>query len=73
VLKAAIRAQLEKMILLNRTRADFVEKFEALIESYNADSAMVEALYNELLALSHSNFCLPSNRYASRQYFEPFG
>lgn len=54
VLKAAIRAQLEKMIQLNRTRADFAEKFEALIESYNAGSATIEALYAELLALSSS-------------------
>ena len=54
VLKAAIRAQLEKMIRLNRTRADFAEKFEALIESYNAGSATIEALYTELLALSNS-------------------
>jgi type I restriction enzyme R subunit len=54
MLKAAIRAQLEKMIRLNRTRADFAEKFEALIESYNAGSATIEALYNELLALSNS-------------------
>jgi type I restriction enzyme R subunit len=54
VLKAAIRAQVEKMIQLNRTRTDFLEKFEALIESYNAGSASIEALYNELLALSNS-------------------
>ena len=54
VLKAAIRAQLDKMIRLNRTRADFAEKFEALIESYNAGSATIEALYAELLALSNS-------------------
>ncbi|MGB5147605.1 MAG: type I restriction endonuclease subunit R [Porticoccaceae bacterium] len=53
-LKAAIRAQLEKMIQLNRTRADFAEKFEALIESYNAGSRTIEALYAELLALSNS-------------------
>ncbi|MCP5248142.1 MAG: type I restriction endonuclease subunit R [Candidatus Accumulibacter sp.] len=52
-LKAAIRAQLEKMIQLNRTRADFAEKFEALIESYNVGSASIEALYAELLALSN--------------------
>jgi type I restriction enzyme R subunit len=54
VLKAAIRAQLEKMIQLNRTRADFAEKFEELIESYNAGSATIEALYAELLNLSNS-------------------
>nr|MCU0974459.1 type I restriction endonuclease subunit R [Burkholderiales bacterium] len=54
VLKAAIRAQLERMIQLNRTRADFAEKFEALIEAYNAGSATIEVLYAELLALSNS-------------------
>ena len=51
VLKAAIRAQLEKMIRLNRTRADFAEKFEALIESYNAGSRNIEELFEELLKL----------------------
>ena len=54
VLKAAIRAQLEKMIQLNRTRADFAEKFEALIESYNAGSRSIEELFAELVALSKS-------------------
>ena len=54
VLKAAIRAQLEKMIRLNRTRADFAEKFEALIESYNAGSRSIEELFDELVKLSNS-------------------
>ncbi len=54
VLKAAIRAQLEKMIQLNRTRADFAEKFEALIESYNAGSRSIEELFAELVVLSNS-------------------
>jgi type I restriction enzyme R subunit len=54
VLKAAIRAQLEKMIQLNRTRADFAEKFEALIESYNAGSRSIEELFEELVNLSNS-------------------
>lgn len=54
VLKAAIRAQLEKMIQLNRTRADFGEKFEALIESYNAGSRSIEELFEELVKLSNS-------------------
>jgi len=54
VLKAAIRAKLEKMVELNRTRADFSEKFEELIESYNAGSRTIEALYQELLDLSNS-------------------
>jgi type I restriction enzyme, R subunit len=54
VLKAAIRAQLEKMIQLNRTRSDFAEKFEKLIDGYNAGSRSIEALFAELLELSNS-------------------
>ena len=54
LLKAAIRAQLEKMIRINRTRADFAEKFETLIESYNAGSRSIEELFEELLTLSNS-------------------
>jgi type I restriction enzyme R subunit len=53
-LKAAIAAKLEKLIRLNRTRADFAEKFEALIESYNAGSRNIEQLFQELLNLSKS-------------------
>jgi len=54
VLKAAIRAQLEKLIELNHTRADFAEKFEALIESYNAGSRSIEELFDELVKLSRN-------------------
>ena len=54
LLKVAIRAQLEKMIRLNRTRADFAGKFETLIESYNAGSRSIEELFEELLKLSLS-------------------
>jgi len=54
VLKAAIRAQLEKMIQLNRPRADFGERFETLIESYNAGSRSIEQLYEELVKLTNS-------------------
>ncbi|MGY6214155.1 type I restriction endonuclease subunit R [Methylolobus aquaticus] len=54
VLKATIRAQLERMIQLNRTRADFAERFEALIESYNAGSRNIEELFAELVKLSQS-------------------
>jgi type I restriction enzyme R subunit len=54
VLKAMIRAQLEKMVQLNRTRADFSSKFEKLIESYNGGSRSIEELFAELVALSNS-------------------
>jgi type I restriction enzyme R subunit len=54
VLKAAIRAQLEKLIRLNKSRADYLAKFEELIESYNAGSRNIEDLFEQLLALSRS-------------------
>ena len=53
-LKAAIRAHLNKLIRLNRTRADYLTKFEELIESYNAGSRNIEELFAELLALSRT-------------------
>jgi type I restriction enzyme R subunit len=53
-LKATIAAKLEKLVRLNRTRADFAEKFEALIESYNNGSRNIEQLFEELLKLSNS-------------------
>ena len=54
VLKAAIRTQLEKLIRLNKTRADFAEKFEELIESYNNGSRNIEELFEELVKLSRN-------------------
>jgi len=51
-LKAAIRAQLDKLIHLNRSRVNYLEKFEELIESYNAGSRNIEELFQELLKLS---------------------
>ena len=54
VLKAAIRAQLEKLIRLNKTRTDFQEKFEELVESYNAGSRNIEELFEELVKFSRN-------------------
>jgi type I restriction enzyme R subunit len=53
-LKAAVRAQLDKLIRLNRTRTDYLAKFEELIESYNAGSREIEELFEELLVLSRA-------------------
>ena len=44
VLKAAIRAELEKLMRMNQTRADFAETFEELIESYKPDSGNIEVI-----------------------------
>lgn len=53
-LKAAVKAKMESLIRLNRTRTDFAERFEELIESYNAGSRSIEQLFQELLTLSNS-------------------
>lgn len=51
-LKAAVRAQLERMVRINPTRADYLTKFQELIEGYNAGSRNIEEVFKELLALS---------------------
>jgi len=51
-LKAAVKAQLERMVRLNRTRADYLEKFEALIEAYNNGSRNIDEIFKDLVALS---------------------
>ena len=51
-LKAAIRATLDKIIRMNRTRVDFQQKFEELIASYNSGSRNLDELFEELLRLS---------------------
>jgi type I restriction enzyme, R subunit len=51
-LKVAVRTQLDKLVRLNRTRIDFLAKFEQLIESYNQGSRNIEELFRELVALS---------------------
>ena len=53
-LKAAIRAQLDRLIAVNETRVDFRVKFEELIESYNAGSMQIEQLFRELLELTRT-------------------
>ena len=51
-LKAAVRAQLERMVQLNPTRADYLAKFQELIEGYNSGSRNIDEIFKELLALS---------------------
>ena len=53
-LKAAIRAHLDKVIRLNKTRTDYLAKFEELIEEYNVGSRNIDDLFDELLKLSQA-------------------
>jgi type I restriction enzyme, R subunit len=43
------RAQLSRLISLNETRVDLRQKFESLIEAYNAGSKQIEQLFLELV------------------------
>jgi len=51
-LKAAVRAQLERMVRFNPTRADYLEKFQELIDAYNNGSRNIEDIFRDLLALT---------------------
>ena len=53
-LRAAVRAQLERLIRVNRTRADYQQKFEELIDSYNTGTRNIDELFRELLTLSRA-------------------
>jgi type I restriction enzyme R subunit len=49
VLKAAIMARLNGLIELNKTRVDFLEKFQELIDAYNEGAANIEDLFAQLV------------------------
>lgn len=48
-LRATIERKLNQMVEANRTRVDFKEKFEELIERYNAGASNVEEFFRELM------------------------
>ena len=53
-LKRAIRAKLERLVLLNKSRSDYLSKFEEMIEEYNAGSRNIDDLFKDLLKFSRS-------------------
>lgn len=53
-LKAAVQARLERMVRVNRSRAEYLARFEALVSEYNAGSRTIDELFAELLALCRS-------------------
>lgn len=48
-LRKAIEVRLRAMLMLNRSRIDYMEKFQQLIDEYNAGSMNVEEYYRQLL------------------------
>ncbi|MDP3000363.1 MAG: type I restriction endonuclease subunit R [Bryobacterales bacterium] len=51
-LRARIAVKLAQMVKLNRTRIDFLEEFQKMIDEYNAGSANVEAFFAKLMAFT---------------------
>lgn len=48
-LKASLSAKLANMVLQNRTRMDFVEKFQQMIDEYNSGAVNVEEFFGRLV------------------------
>lgn len=51
-LKAMISQKLQAMVRLNRSRVDYLEKFQRMIDEYNAGSKNLESFFEELLAFA---------------------
>lgn len=67
--KAAIRAQLDRLIKTHETRVDLREKLEALIDTYNIGSMQIEQLFLELLEMSRT-LTTEESRHARAQLTE---
>jgi type I restriction enzyme R subunit len=51
-LRAQIALKLAQMVKLNRTRIDFLEEFQKMIDEYNAGSSNVEAFFAKLMVFT---------------------
>jgi len=48
-LRAAIDRKLKQLVRMNKTRMDFQERFQQMIDEYNAGAANVEQFFNQLV------------------------
>jgi len=53
-LRRLIEGKLSQMLVLNSSRADFAEKFQKLIDAYNAGSKNIEEHFADLKAMAHA-------------------
>jgi type I restriction enzyme R subunit len=53
-LRRLIEGQLTKMVMANRSRTELAEKFQKLIDDYNAGSQNIEAFFEELKAFAQA-------------------
>ncbi len=53
-LRGAVASKLERMVRLNKTRIDYLEKFQQMIDDYNAGSVNVEEFFRWLVEFSQA-------------------
>lgn len=53
-LRAVVKAKVEELARLNPTRAEWLERFQELIEEYNAGSLNVETFFQQLLLFTQN-------------------
>ncbi len=53
-LKGQVRGKLKRMLRLNRTRMDYLERFQKMIDEYNAGSLNVDEFFQRLLTFAES-------------------
>jgi type I restriction enzyme R subunit len=53
-LKGQINRKLQQMVRLNRTRMDYLETFQRMIEEYNAGSHNIEGFFRDLIQFAQS-------------------
>ncbi len=53
-LKGTVTQKLIAMVRLNRTRMDYMERFQAMIDAYNAGSLNAEEFFQQLIAFAQS-------------------
>jgi len=53
-LKGTVAQKLMAMVRLNRTRMDYLERFQAMIDAYNAGSLNAEEFFQQLVAFAKS-------------------
>ncbi len=51
-LRGAINSKLKRMVQLNRSRANYQENFQRLIDDYNSGSANIQLFFDNLIALA---------------------
>ena len=68
-LRGAVELNLKKMVRLNKSRTNYYERFQRLIDDYNADSVNIDLHLHELMAFTR-NLNQEDQRHISEQLSE---